>query len=268
MLLDAFWLGLLVKVAATVSVAMAASIAAERGGPFWGGLVCALPIGAGPGYVLLSLQADARFVADSALASLGTNIATDVFMVAVVWLAPRRSAVVTLTIAIAAWAVAVVPLRGVAWTGLTAMLANLTVVVIACWLTRGSDRDVALAVTPPRWFDLPVRALLIGLVVAGVVTASDAIGPRWTGIALVFPIATASLTAVVHRRLGGAAAASTMATALRALPGFLSALLMIHLLAPVGLVLAFVVALASSIAWAIGMMLWRVYARPAPAAAG
>src|SRR5258708_31301261 len=88
MVLDAFGFALLVKIAATVVVAMAASVAAERGGPFWGGLVCALPIGAGPGYVLLALQEDADFVATSALASLGTNVATSVFMVALVWLPP------------------------------------------------------------------------------------------------------------------------------------------------------------------------------------
>jgi hypothetical protein len=263
MFLDAFWLALLVKIAATVAVVIAASAAAERGGPFWGGLVCALPIGAGPGYVLLALQADAGFVETSALASLGTNIASSVFMTAVVWLAPRRSAVATLAIAIAAWAALMLPLRWIPWTGATAMLANLTAVAVACWLTAGADRGIAIRATPPRWFDLPVRALVIGLVVVGVVTVSDAIGPRWTGIAMVFPIATASLTAVVHRRLGGPAAAATMATALRAMPGFLSALLMIHVLARVNLIVAFVAALASSIAWAIGMMLWRAYARPA-----
>jgi hypothetical protein len=263
MILDEFWLGLIVKIGATMAVVVAAATAAERGGPYWGGLLCALPIGAGPGYVLLALQEDAQFVAVSALSSLGANVATSVFMAAVVWLAPRRSVVVTLGASIAGWAVVLLPLRWVAWTGVTAMSANLAAVAAACWLTRGAVRDAPVSTAPPRWFDLPVRAVLIGLVIAGVVTVSRAIGPTLTGIALVFPIATASLTAVVHRRLGGPAAAATMATALRAMPGFLSALLVLHLLAPINLVLAFVAALASSLAWAGGMMAWRAYARPA-----
>jgi len=39
----------------------------ERGGPFWGGLICGVPIASGPAYVMLALQADPAFVAQSAL---------------------------------------------------------------------------------------------------------------------------------------------------------------------------------------------------------
>src|SRR5437016_2992182 len=156
MLMDAFWLSLLLKVAVTVTVVMSTSLAVERAGPFWGGLLCAFPLSAGPAYVLLALQADAAFVAASALNSLGGNVGP----------APATA--------------------------------------------RG-------------WIDLPIRALMIGVLVAVVLTVSDAIGPSWTGLALVFPFALGSFTFVIHGRAGGAAAAATMAMALRALPGFAAA---------------------------------------------
>ncbi|HUA52483.1 MAG TPA: hypothetical protein VMB81_09980 [Candidatus Sulfotelmatobacter sp.] len=268
MLLDPFWLALLVKIAATVSVVVAASLAIERGGPYWGGLLCALPIGAGPGYVLLALQEDARFVAASALASLGATIAVNLFILVVVRLAPTRSLLVTLGGAVACWIAIVLLVRPIAWTAGPVLLANLATIGACCVLTRNSERDVPARRAARHWLDLPIRALLIGCVTAGIVTASRLLGPSLTGIALVFPIAVASLTAITHARLGGPAAAATMATALRAMPGFVLALVTLHWLVPIDVVFGFLAALASSLAWAGAMMAWRAYARPALSAAG
>ena len=48
MLFDGFWLPLVIKLAATVAVVIGATLLAERGGPFWGGLMCAFPLSSGP----------------------------------------------------------------------------------------------------------------------------------------------------------------------------------------------------------------------------
>ncbi|MBI3517584.1 MAG: hypothetical protein HY060_26425 [Proteobacteria bacterium] len=263
MILDAFWLALLVKVAATMAVVAGITIAAERGGPYWGGLLCALPLGAGPGYVLLAFEHDAQFIADAALGSVAGNPAVAVYLVAIVWLAPRLAVIPTLLGAIVVWLIAALAIRPVAWTTETATLATAVSILACCWLTRGVASEAPPAAVRPHWLDLPIRAVLVGGAVVGVVTASHAIGPSLTGIAMVFPIVTASFAAVIHSRMGGRAAAATMATAVRALPGFALGLLVVHLLATVNVWLALAAGLAASVAWAVGMMLWRAWRGPA-----
>ena len=55
------------------SVVVTATVVAEASGPFWGGLIVSLPIGAGPAYAMLALQHDAAFIAASALGSFAAN---------------------------------------------------------------------------------------------------------------------------------------------------------------------------------------------------
>jgi hypothetical protein len=266
MLLDGFWLPLLIKIAATVSVVLVASYGAERGGPFWGGLICGVPIASGPAYVMLALHADAAFVAQSALSSYAATTAATLFILAVVRLAPRWSILPTLAGAIAVWLIAILLIRLVTWTALTATIANGAALTIGWWLSRDAVAGVAVPRPGRSRFDLPLRALAVGLLVAGVVTVSQTIGPSLTGIALVFPISLLSFTLVIHGRLGGPAAAATMANALRAMPGFTLAFLVLNLLAPLGVALGLVAALACSLCYVSGMMAWRAYA-PAAASA-
>ena len=94
--------------------------------------------------------------------------------------------------------------------------------------------------------------------VAGVVTASYALGPSVTGTAAVFPVAFTSFAFLLLPRLGGAASAAVMAGAVRAMPGFVLALLALHLCAgPFGAWVGLLAMLATSLAWSAGMLLWR-----------
>src|ERR1700688_5018566 len=88
-MVSTFWLALLARATASALVVVAATVAAETVGPFWGGLIVSLPIGAGPAYVMLALQHDAAFIAASALGSFAVNAATFVFLAAIALLAPR-----------------------------------------------------------------------------------------------------------------------------------------------------------------------------------
>jgi hypothetical protein len=265
MLLDVVWLPLLIKLAATVVVVIAATLLAERAGPFWAGLMCAFPLSSGPAYVLLALQSDAAFVGESALNTLAGTVATTLFMLALVRLAPRWSIVPVLLAATACWVGAILIARPIPWTLAGAIVANLVVIAACCRVTRGYELGATPRIAGGSWIDLPLRALVIGLVVASVVSASQIIGPTWTGLAISFPITLSSFSIVLHGRQGGRALAATMAMALRALPGFSLALVTLHLVAPVhGSTVGLLSALAASIAYAIGMMLWRT--RPAPAA--
>jgi uncharacterized membrane protein (GlpM family) len=103
---DLFWLPLLVKTGATVALVVGASVAAERSGPFLGALIATLPVSAGPAYIFLAMAADDAFLAESALNSLAANAAIVLFVLALVFIAPRTGAAAGLAGALAVWAIA------------------------------------------------------------------------------------------------------------------------------------------------------------------
>ncbi|WP_029007644.1 hypothetical protein [Azospirillum halopraeferens] len=252
------WLPLLTKATATALIVVIAARAAERVGPFFGGLIASLPLSAGPAYLFVALANDDRFVAASALSSIVTNAATIAFLALLVLLAPRVRLTVAFGTALAVWLGTSVGLSGVAWTAPQALALNAAVFAaagLAVWRVRPPER------VPParsRWYDTPVRAALVAGLVAVVATLSGLIGPAATGIAAVFPVVLCSVGVIVHRRQGGATAAAAMKGALAANPGFLLGVLTVHALAePAGRGLALIAALAVMLAWSAGLLVWR-----------
>ena len=254
-----FWLALLIKMTATAAVVVTATYAAERSGPFWGGLITSLPVAAGPAYVLLSLQADREFVAASALASFVATAASILFVVVFARLAAARPLAVSLAAAIAAWFAAALPIAAVTWTPWSGIVLNAAVFWLSFRATRAlATTPIAAAAVRARWYDLPFRALLVGTMVAGVVTLSDAIGPVATGMATVFPITFMSFVVILMPRLGGRFAAVTLAKAIRAMVGFVAALLALHLgTIAWGTTEGLILGLATSLGYSVVMVLAR-----------
>jgi hypothetical protein len=254
---DGFWLPLLAKMLATGTVVVLASVVAERSGPLLGALIASLPVAAGPGYVFLALDGAAPdFIAASALMSLVANAAIPPFLLVFVWLAPRAPAWPTLAAGLLVWTCLVLSFRLWPWTSLGAVLLNVLSFVGCGVLLRlpPVPRNSHLV---SRWYELPLRAALVGLVVALVVTMSRALGPQVTGIGVVFPVAFSSLAVILHLRLGGEMAAATMGRALVPMLGFVGALLTVHLAAvPLGPWPALAVALGVSLAWSL-VLLYR-----------
>ena len=252
-----FLLVVLLRAAAAAFVVVGGSVLAEVVGPFWGGLIVSLPISAGPAYVMLALQHDAGFIAAGALGSLAGNAVTIVYMLAIILLAPRLRWSLTLAVGLAIWFVLAWLVRQVHWNLPSVCLLNLAVFAVALWLSR---RACQLGAIRPRaarrrWFDLPMRALLVGALTATVVTSSRWLGPSLTGLAAVFPIALSGLALVVLPRLGGAASAALFASTLRAMPGFAIAVLVLHLTAePFGVWRGMLTALAAQLLYS-GLLL-------------
>ena len=260
MIVGSFWLALLVRAAVSAAVVVTATVVAEASGPFWGGLIVSLPIGAGPAYVMLSMQHDAGFVAAAALGSFAINAASFVFLAALALLATRMHWGLALAGSLVAWTIAVLLIRQAEWDVAGAIVLNVAAVLVSLWLTR----SVGHAAAPPkrplrrRWFELPLRAAMVGLTVGTVVTASRALGPALTGMATVFPVAFTSFALLVLPRVGGAMGAAIMVSAVRAMPGFGLALLTLHLAAvPLGTGPALLLALLPSLAWSLMLMLGR-----------
>jgi hypothetical protein len=243
--------------AGTAAFVVAATKAAERAGALIGAMIATLPIAAGPSYVFLALDHDAQFLADGALASLTVNAANALFALVYASLAQRRSLAPSLGAALATWTAAAVLIREVPWTTPTAILFN--VVVFAVCLPVGNRfRHVAMPPVVPRWYDVPLRAAMVALLVAVVIGSSRQVGPAVTGILAVFPIVLTSLMLILHPRIGGPATAAIIAHTILGLIGFSLCCLTARLaIVPLGPALGLSLALAVSIAVNIGFWALR-----------
>jgi len=266
-----FWYGLALKMAMTALVVVIVSVTVERSGPFIGALIAALPSAAGAAYIILAIEHPPAFIAAGAVGSAAATAAVSIFALAYTVLAQRRGLALSLGIALAIWFAGAAALRLVDWTPLTALALDAAVFGITIplsWRYRTSG-------PPPKFlrtaFDIPLRAITAGIVVAIVTTASYSIGSFVSGVFAVFPIVMASSIVILHPRVGGKAAASMLAHSQIALIGlWLGFLVMHYLVVPVGVWWALAIGLAVCAAWSGMLWLVRVWARrpssPSPTA--
>ncbi len=252
---------LLTKVLITGATIVAASVAAERSGPLIGGIIIALPVSAGPGYVFLARQASDAFIARSALYSFGIAAVTAVFLAVYVRLAPFLGAVASVLLSLAVWSLLAALLQRVELFWWSALLLNIASFSLCLRLTRDRASATLPTARPMSLRDLIFRALLAGTLVALVVTVSQVIGPRLTGSTITFPVTLTTLGLIMHWRYGGAVAARALRGALVAMPCFSACALALHLLAeplgaPQALVAALGVSLAASAMFLAGDRLW------------
>lgn len=240
-----FLLILIFRMAVTAAFVVSASIITERSGPVIGALVATLPISAGPAYVFLALDHDAAFVAEGALASLPINAATIFLALTYSVLAQRFSLGVSAGTAIAVWLVLATIIRQFQWTLLAGVIANAVTFAIAVPLMRPYMHVKKMPLIVRRWYDIPLRAGLVALLVATVVTTSGWLGPRISGIMALFPIVFTSLMLVLHPRIGGVPTAAAISNGAWGLMGFGLAIAVMH-----GAVLAFGSAIGLSLALA------------------
>jgi hypothetical protein len=245
--IDAFWLPLLIKMAVTAVFVIIATKAAERVGALVAGMIATLPIAAGPSYVFLAFEHDSAFIADSALASLVVNAVTAIMALVYVALAQRRSLLVSLGTALGVWVVLAAVVRALPWTISSAVVFSIAVFAV-CIPVANRFGHVRMPPVRRRWYDVPLRALLVGLLVAVVVELSSRLGPTVTGILAVFPIVVSSLMFILHMRVGGPATAAVITHTISGLVGFSLCCLTAHLtVIPLGTPLGLSIALAVSI---------------------
>jgi uncharacterized membrane protein (GlpM family) len=115
-------------------------------------------------------------------------------------------------------------------------------------------RVARMPLVTSRWYDIPLRAALVATLVAVVVTLSNTVGPRVSGIIALFPAAYTSLILILTPRIGGAATAALLANGQWGLIGFGLGVLTIHLATPpFGRAPALSLALGVCILWNLGL---------------
>lgn len=252
------WLTIALKVIFAATVVVSAATMAERSGPLVAGLIMAMPISVGPAYLMLALTTPPQFIAAAALGSVAANTAVAAFGMVYVLLARRMPMPASLGLALIA-------LFLVAWfeqrwnpAPLPLLMMSTLALVISSLVTRHALSGRKLLAGAKRWFDLPLRALLVGLVAGAVVTLSHTIGPDWTGLLAAFPLVLTSSIILMQPRVGAAATAAALATAIQGIVIYPLAFLLIYWFSvDWGVWWAFLAALATIVGWAGLVYAWR-----------
>jgi hypothetical protein len=249
----AFILTLALRMAITAAFVVSASVITERSGPVIGALVATLPISAGPSYVFLALDHDAAFIAQGALASLPVNVATIFMCSTYVMLAQRCSVLVSFAVAVTVWFALVVLVRMADWSLVAGIAVNVVAFAVCLPLVQ-RFRAVRMPLITRRWFDIPLRAALVSMLVATVVTLSGWVGPSMSGTIAIFPIVLTSLMLILQPRIGGPPTAAVIANSISGLVGFAIAIAAMHVAAlRFGSVIALSLALAICVGWNLGL---------------
>ncbi len=258
-----FLLSLAVKMVVTAGFVVFATFVAERAGPVVGGMIATLPIAAGPAYIFLSLDHGPDFIADSVLSSLVVNAANCVFAFVYTLMAQRRGLLLSVVPALVAWATFASLSRALPWTTAGAVVFN-AAVLAACLAVGNRLRHVRMPLVTRRWYDGPLRAGMVALLVATVVGLSTRVGPTITGMLAVFPIVLLSLTLILHPRIGGPAAGAVMSNTMLGLVGFSLTCLTARLLVlPLGTAAGLAIALAVSVGCNLAFW-WLRRGKPLP----
>ncbi len=253
--MEVFLLGLLLKIAMTATIVVAASVVVERSGPFIGSLIASLPTAGGAAMIILAMEHPPDFIAKAAVGSIVSNAIVAIFALSYATLAQRRSLLVSLGVAYLVWFACAALSRVVDWNATSAVVLNAVVFPLGIFAgerfrSEGVIRRVKFGGTDLAW-----RAGIVTLCVVVVTAASNSIGSYLSGIFAFFPVAMGSFFVILHPRIGGPAAASVAAHVQAPLIGLGLSLLAVHLLAETtGVWWSYAVGLCVGLCW--NALLW------------
>ena len=253
------WLSIAIKVAFAATVVVTATTLAEKSGPLIAGLIIAMPVSVGPTYVMLAMTAAPDFVAKSALGSIAANGAVAVFGTVYVLLARRMPMLASLALSLVSWFAVAWFEQG--WNPAPVPLVTFcTLLLVAgALLTRHLLAGRKLLAGAKRWYDLPLRAGFVGVMAGTIVTVSHAIGPDWTGLLAAFPLVLTSSIVLMHPRVGAAATAAVIATAIQGMVIYPLAFMQVYLFSVAwGVWWALFAWLSAIVGWAALVYAWRI----------
>jgi hypothetical protein len=210
---------LIVKLALTPTLLLAASLVVRRWGEAVGGFMVGLPLTSGPVSVFLALEHGPAFAAQATAGSLVATIAQAAFCVVYCRLA-RRGWPTALAGACATFAAVAGFLQWIAPPETLLMLVAVLSTALALNLVPNVVARTARF--DPPWWDLPSRMVLITGLVVGVTLLADYVGARASGVLASFPFLVIILTVFAHRMNGPLAAQQVIRGMLTGLLGFAS----------------------------------------------
>lgn len=249
------------KIAAAVTIVIAAARATERAGPFLGAMIATLPVSTGPVYVFLAMDHDAHFISESARMSVAGTTGTVAFVAAHAFASRRFATPLSLATASLAWLGVALLLQLREWSFFEAcsLFAGAFALAIPGLRRFGVAAPVVpgVPVAPPR-HDLALRAGLVACVVLATTFAGNVFGPATTGVLATYPVVFTSLVLILQPRSGGPFTSAMLVNGLKGLIGFGVSLGVLHLAAArLSSAWALLIALGVAVGWNYTLYLLR-----------
>jgi len=207
-------LELLTKVFTTAFVVIAIALAVGQFGPIIGGALAGLPIVLGPGFYFLLGRAPADFVSLTAVYSVLSICATQVFTLVYIVVGTRFSPWVAVTAAGLAWLASVNLLRLLppnVWLGVVLFIV---VTLLTRKISLRFTKDVDKVRSAESIALLLLRGGLAGLLVAVVTTGASQLGTQWSGLLMAYPIGFTVIYVTIQRQYGTDITMSTLRSTL------------------------------------------------------
>ena len=247
---------LALKLVLTPLLVGAASLAGRRWGSAVGGWLIGIPFTSAPIALFLALDHGPRFAAVAAVGIMAGTASQSAFCLGYSWTARRLGWALSLPAATLAFAgvtsvLAVVLLPAlVLLSALALFVVMIVLLVVSLFLmpTHSAHNDQAIErIDFPRW-DIPLRMVVATSFVLALTSAAPLLGPRLAGMLAPFPLYGAVLAAFAHRMQGADSAVAVLRGLLLGLFAFVSFFLVLALLLPDGLALAFGTAIVVALA--------------------
>ncbi|MFO7788534.1 MAG: hypothetical protein ACQESY_06855 [Pseudomonadota bacterium] len=253
---------LLTKLIATALVVIGVSVAVGKLGPRLGGIIAGTPIILGPGYFFLLQEWPTAFIQDAALATLHALIATLLFSISFVLTAERLGALPSLGLATLVWIPGAYLFSFIPGGVAVAVVLYGLVLLAAEVIKRALDLTQPKVFAVSGWFDVVLRGLLAGVLVAVATTLAARSGPMLSGILVGFPVGLFTIGWTLHDRYGPDVARATVAAAQQGMLSLVAFAMVTAILAGhVAPMVTFLGALLASIAVSATLFLvsqWRV----------
>ena len=234
---------LALKLVLTPLLVGAASLAGRRWGSAVGGWLVGIPFTSAPIAFFLALDPGPGFAAAAAVGIMAGTASQASFCLAYSWVAQRHGWVVSVIAATAAFTAATVLLNAVVLPVPGLYVVMVLVLVVALFLMPGDAARASEDVRFPAW-DIPARIVVATAFVVALTGAAPLLGARLAGLLAPFPLYGTVLAAFAHRIEGAGSAVGVLRGLLLGLFAFASFFLVLALLLPAGIAIAFVAAIA------------------------
>ena len=258
---------LIVKMAATAVLVLAATIFAERFGAFIGAIIASMPLSAGPAYLFLALEHGAGFIETSSLTSLSVHAMTPILLVICAALVRRFGIVVALGAALVAWFGGAFLVTRAGLSLEAAVWLNVAVFAITIPASLWMAAEVRAKPVRRGIVDIVLRVGAVAAIVGAAILAGRVLGPRAAGLTALVPVIWISVAVILAVRAGGEMCASVLANGVPAMVGFAIAFAVIHLtVVPLRWPTSLSIALAITVGWNLLLTVVRpLLARARPA---
>lgn len=239
---------LALKLVLTPVLVGAASLAGRRWGSSVSGWLIGIPFTSGPIVFFLALSPGPRFAAAAAAGTMAGAASQAGFCLAYAWAAQRLGWAASVVIAAAAFGVATIVLNFLVLPAPGYFVLVVVVLVVSLFLMPAAlERSTTGDIDFPAW-DLPARMIVATAFVVALTAAAPLLGAHLAGLIAPYPLYATVLAAFAHRLQGPGTAVGVVRGLLLGLFAFAAFFLVVSLLLPDGIALAFLAAIAVAVA--------------------